>query len=517
MPDEDRVGVMNASHPPSPPPAGSGEASYGARFARGAFWSLIGTVGARLFGFVTVVVVARFLGQAGFGELAMIQSTIGMLAALAGLGTGMTATKYVAELRLQDPERAGRIISLTYLVSWLAGGVMALLCLLAAPWLAVTLINAPHLAPELRLASLLVLISAGFGPQPGILAGLQAFRALARVNWLKGLAGLPVTVLLVWLAGLRGVILALILTTLMEARFFAVCLNREYRAAQIALTVRGAWGERAILWRFSLPALLSTLIFTATLWGTRVLLVNQPGGYLELGLFNAALQFQWLITAVNTIAASVMVPLLAEMHGRDDPARFDRAFSLNLRLNWSLALILGFPVLVLSPWLVLVFGEKFQGAAGLLPLVICFTVLGLVNSIGGQFFYSAGLMWDGFKISFISCFLLLTIAYYMVPSLRAKGLALAYILSSLLSLIYRIYFIYKKYIKSIINEVKLCFLTSVFIVMIGIVLSFWQYSTVLFITIILFSTISIFIIINDNYQRCLEIYRQIFNSFLGKN
>src|ERR1022692_3038167 len=42
----------------------------------------------------------------------MIQSTVGMLGIFAGLGLGITATKYVAELRSHDPERAGRIIAL---------------------------------------------------------------------------------------------------------------------------------------------------------------------------------------------------------------------------------------------------------------------------------------------------------------------------------------------------------------------------------------------------------------------
>jgi O-antigen/teichoic acid export membrane protein len=500
----------------SPPPVEPDEASYGARFARGAFWSLVGTVGARSFSFVTVVIVARFLGQAGFGELAMIQSTIGMLGTLAGLGTGMTATKYVAELRFKDPERTGRIISLTYLVSWLAGGVMALFCLLAAPWLAANLVNAPHLAPEFRLASLLVLISAGFGPQPGILAGMQAFRVLARVNWLQGLAGLPVTVLLVWLAGLRGVILALILTTLMEALFSAFFLRREYQASHITLTLRSAWREHPVLWRFSLPALLSTLVFTATLWGTRVLLVNQPGGYLELGLFNAALQFQWMITAVNTIAGAVAVPILAELHGRDDPGRFDRAFALNLRLNWSLALLFGFVVLALSPWLMLVFGEKFQAAAPLLPLVVGLTVLGLVNSIGGQFFYSAGLMWEGFKITFITCFLLLTIAYYLIPPWRAKGLALAYMVSSLLSLIYRIFIMHKKYMKSIINEIKICFIISGILIFMGIILSFINYSLESLVIVLFLAVISILFIIKDNYNNIILIYHQISAHFVTK-
>ncbi len=500
----------------SPPPVEPDEASYAARFARGALWSLVGTVGARLFGFATVVIVARFLGQAAFGELAMIQSTIGMLGTLAGLGVGMTATRYVAELRFKDPERTGRIISLTYLVSWSAGGVMALLCLMAASWLAVILVNAPHLAPEFRLASLLVLISAGFGPQPGVLAGMQAFRALARVNWLQGLAGLPVTVLLVWLAGLRGVILALILTTLMEALFSAFFLRREYQASHITLTLRGAWREHPVLWRFSLPALLSTLIFTATLWGTRVLLVNQPEGYLELGLFNAALQFQWMITAVNTITAAVAVPILAELHGRDDPARFDRAFALDLRLNWSLALVLGFVVLALSPWLMLVFGEKFRAAAPLLPLVVGLTVLGLVNSIGGQFFYSAGLMWEGFKITFITCFLLLTIAYCLIPAWRAKGLALAYIVSSLLSLIYRLLIIHKKYLKSIIYEIKGYFLISGILILTGIILSSLNHSLESLLIVIFLAVISILFIIKDNYNNFILIYHQISDQFVAK-
>jgi O-antigen/teichoic acid export membrane protein len=499
---------MSSPKPIIQPPVEPGEASYGARFARGAFWSLVGTVGARLFGFATVVIVARFLGQAGFGELAMIQSTIGVLGTLAGLGIGMTATKYVAEWRFKDPERTGRIISLTYLVSWIAGGGMALFCLLTAPWLAATLVNAPHLAPELRLASLLVLISAGFGPQPGVLAGLQAFRVMARISWFQGLAGFPVTVLLVWLAGLRGVILALILTTLMEALLSGFFLRREYQASRITLTLRGAWREHAILWRFSLPAFLSTLILTASAWGIRVLLVNQSEGYVELGLFNAALQFQWMITAVNTIAASVAVPILAEIHGRDDPQRFDRAFNLNLRLNWSLALIFGFVVLPVSPWLMLIFGGKFQAAAPLLPLVVCFTVLGLVNSIGGQFFYSAGLMWDGLKFNLIGCFLLLTIAYFLIPSLRAKGLALVYVFTSSLSLILKI-LIGNKVRKSLVEGIYICLISSIFFLIIGFIMSYYELSIASLIVVFFIGCIFIFLIIKDNYPIFLKIYQQL--------
>jgi len=41
------------------------------------------------------------LGTVGFGELGVIQSTVGMFGVFAGLGLGMTATKYVASTAAQ--------------------------------------------------------------------------------------------------------------------------------------------------------------------------------------------------------------------------------------------------------------------------------------------------------------------------------------------------------------------------------------------------------------------------------
>src|SRR5437764_513589 len=55
-------------------PAGS----LRARFARGAFWSLIGAAVSQGLGMFAEVVVARRLGKTTFGELGMIESTVGL-------------------------------------------------------------------------------------------------------------------------------------------------------------------------------------------------------------------------------------------------------------------------------------------------------------------------------------------------------------------------------------------------------------------------------------------------------
>src|SRR3984885_14208366 len=87
--------------------------SLRARFTVGVVWSLAGAIVSRGFLLAASVVCARFLGKEGFGALGMIQSTAGMLGIFAGLGLGLTATKYVSEFHRQDPEKAGRILALS--------------------------------------------------------------------------------------------------------------------------------------------------------------------------------------------------------------------------------------------------------------------------------------------------------------------------------------------------------------------------------------------------------------------
>ena len=72
----------------------------------------MGTALSKVLSTVSWVIVGRLLGKTGFGEIGMIQNTVGIFGAAAGFGMGMAATKYVAEYRRTDPNRAGRFIAL---------------------------------------------------------------------------------------------------------------------------------------------------------------------------------------------------------------------------------------------------------------------------------------------------------------------------------------------------------------------------------------------------------------------
>ena len=260
----------------------------GSRLARGVFWSMAGAVISRGLMLAASVLVARMLGKAGFGELGMIRSTVGMFGVFAGFGLGLTATKHVAEFRSSDPARAGHIIALSWIVAMVTGGLMALGLFIFAPWLAEHTINAPHLTGVLRIGALILFINALNGAQTGALAGFEAFKTIAHVNLFVGLISFPILVGGAYFGGLTGAVWALAINLGVNWLLNHLALRKEARRYNVPLAFRDCSRELSVLWRFSLPAVLAGSMVGPVRWACSALLVNQPDGYGEMGIFTAA-------------------------------------------------------------------------------------------------------------------------------------------------------------------------------------------------------------------------------------
>ena len=262
--------------------------SIGMRLVRGAFWSMAGAVISRGLMLCANILVARMLGKTVFGELGMIQSTIGMFGVFAGFGLGLTATKHVAELRDTEPERAGRIIALSWLVAVVTGGIMSLGLFIYAPWLAENSINAPHLAGILRIGSFLLFINALNGAQTGALSGFEAFKAIAHVNLFIGLISFPVLLTGAYYGGLYGAVWALVINLCFNWLFNHIALRKAAHRYQVPLVFNQCIQELPVLWKFSLPAVLSGIMVGPANWVSRTFLTKQPDGYDEIGVLTVS-------------------------------------------------------------------------------------------------------------------------------------------------------------------------------------------------------------------------------------
>jgi O-antigen/teichoic acid export membrane protein len=379
---------------------------------------------------VSSIVIARLLGKEGYGEIGMVQSTMGLFGVLAGFGMGSTATKYIAEYRLKDPEKAGRISSLTIVFSLLSGVVMMLVCLALSPWLAKTTLGRPDLASLLAAGSLLLFVSTIGGVLSATLSGYEAFRQIARINIVQGAAAPFMAIPLVWYFGVQGAIASFTVNGALGLILCARALKSEAAKYKIADRYDSAiWSEWPILWKFAFPAMASGLMIAPVTWITNIILVNQPGGYGELGLFNAANQWRMVVVFLPGLLAAAMLPVLSETHGREDKSDFNRTVVLNLRATWIVALPLTVLVVTLGKPLAELFGKQFHGAAPIIAVLMVATFLNVVNSAVGSALTGAGRMWTGTLMNLGWAVALVASSLVLVPRLGGLGLAAAYLVS----------------------------------------------------------------------------------------
>jgi O-antigen/teichoic acid export membrane protein len=395
------------------------------RFTRGAVWSLIGAVISQGSNLAASVITARLLGRDLFGEYGMIQSTVGMLGVFAGLGLGVTATKYVAEFRTRDPERAGRIIALGCAVASVSGGLLALCILRYAPVLAAKTLNAPALADELRIASVLLFFNALNGAQTGALSGFEAFRAIARINLARGLIAFPVTVAAVLLWRLSGAIWALAVTAAVACLLSQLSLRQHCAALGIRPQYSSAWRERRVLWSFSTPAFVSAALVGPVTWAANTMLVNQPGGYAEMGVFSAASQWRNAIAFVPGVLAQFALPLLSNLNGERDVLRYGKALRWNLILTAAAGTAVAVPVTLGAPQIMRLYGRGFQQGWLVLVLSAGTAVVACVNGVVGTAILSAGSVWVGCAFNGMWAAVLLAGCYCFIPTKLALGLAVS--------------------------------------------------------------------------------------------
>jgi O-antigen/teichoic acid export membrane protein len=409
------------------------------RLARGTFWSFLGSVASRLLTMTSSVIVARLLGKEHYGELGMVVSTLGMFSLFAGFGLGGTANKYLAEFRSRDPERAGRILSLTNTVALLTSGAVAAALVVFAPLLARTSLGRPSLSPLLVSGAAFLLFSTLASVQKGPLAGFEAFRAIARINLWEGVATLASAVPLVWYFGVQGAILSMTASAALAWLMGRAALARECRGNGIALRPWDLSGlrERSILWRFSLPSMVSGLMVMPATWAANTILTRQPGGYSEFGLFNAANQWRVMIMFVPQILGAVMMPIFSETHGHPDGKQFLEAVDLNLKLTCAVALPATVLLIALRQPLAALFGRQYAGIETLVTFLMIASFLSIVNNVVGIALAAAGRMWTGTLFNLGWAAVLIGGTWLLAPRLNALGLALATLAAYLLHTVWQ--------------------------------------------------------------------------------
>jgi O-antigen/teichoic acid export membrane protein len=281
------------------------------------------------------------------------------------------------------------------------GGVMAVGLFLFAPWLAEVVLGAPHLAPLLRVAAPLLILSAMNGAQTGALSGFEAFRTIAIINTLVSIIQCPLVIGAAYVGGLEGAVWGFIAATTITwlTGYFAV--RAEARRGGIRIQLDGIWREWKVLFNYSLPWLLSSIMVAPIHWLCNALLVNQPNGYAELGLFNAAEKWFPVVAFLPLVFARPLFPILSQQIANNDRAKLFRTLLYFIAVNAAVVFPIVLMGCVFSRWIMGWYGVSFVDGAPTLSLLLLTAGLAAVQTPLGQAITVMGRMWSAFAVSLI--------------------------------------------------------------------------------------------------------------------
>jgi O-antigen/teichoic acid export membrane protein len=413
--------------------------SIHSRIARGAFWCVLGTGISQALGLFATVICARLLGSATYGKLGIVLTTVNLFATLAMVGLGVTATKHVAEYRQHDPPHAGRIIGMSSMVSGVSGSLIAILLIVLAPWLSRTTLKA-QLAPELQLGALMMLFAAVNGYQTGTLAGFEAFKVQAVLNTIRGLFAFPAIVTGVVLGGLRGAMIAYAVTSAVTFLIHEIAIRRQCRLHSVPISYGVEKTDLRLLWSFSIPVLIASFSFTPTVWWTSAKL-GTTAGYTQLGIFNAAFQWQNLVMFFSSAVAILGLPTLSAALPERSIERYTQMLKTNFLLTTTLAAVIAVPVGLAAPWIMSFYGHGFASGTSTLRLICIAAVISGANMSVGDAIWSLGAARAGMLLSLLRGAALVSGAV-LFRSHGAAGLAGAYVFMGVVQTIVQVPFIY---------------------------------------------------------------------------
>jgi O-antigen/teichoic acid export membrane protein len=394
------------------------------RVVSGASWTIVGSVLGQGSTFLVTLVCAKSLGPKEFGKLALILSTQNLFAVLASAGLGVTVTKYVAEYREKQPEKASRVVSSSLLLTASIGALTMAIFAAFASWIATRQLNAPELGPELRIAAIATLFSAISSVPQAALVGLEAFRTSAHVQLFRALISLPFVYFGLLRAGIEGAMWAQVAISATVCLASLEAARRIFPSHKLQFGIKPHPGEAAALCRFGMPVLVAGLAFAPAVWISNVLLARRAG-YVEVGVFNVSYQWLSLILFLSNCMAAMGLPLMASSIGDRNIAKFRHRVRVSCMITVIPAIAFAVPVFLGSPFIMSFYGKAFRGGWLCLSLLCLSAVMSSAGTTVGQIIWSLNATGAGVSWALIRGVILVVGAYFLV-GFGAAGLAVAY-------------------------------------------------------------------------------------------
>lgn len=406
----------------------------GMRLSKALLWGSSAAILGRGLAIIAMMLAARLLGPVEFGKFTLLFSTALALEVFVSAGFSMTCTKFVADLHRQDPLRTGRILDLADVVTAITSVLFGVFIVSLAPRLARDVLAAPDLTGELYWSGVLVVVLAFSGVRQGALIGFEAFRAVALTELVGGLSIFLFVPLGIFMYGVQGGFGGMILGYGLRLVIQHLAVVKEASERGISRQWALPMDELAVLWRFSWPVMLNSLLWGPVSWCAMAIIAHQPNGHAEVGVFSAANQWFSFILFLPSVINQAAFPILTERFYAGASKSAWKLFYGQLLAILSILTPLVLVIAILSRYIMGIYGVEY---AEKWPILVIVAIAAWFAAPGGPIgnillahakpwsWFVASVIWAGSLLFVVAIWRdhgALALAWAYVAAYAARGL-----------------------------------------------------------------------------------------------
>ena len=411
---------------------------------RGGFSLFLGNASATFISALAAMIVARLLGPAKYGLYALSLVIPYLAVAIIDLGLSPALTRYSAKLRSEGRGSEVEIMLRSVFIFKVLLAALALIfvVLLSEP-LAATGLSRPGMAEYVRLASLLIAFQAIATAASAALIGLDKMRDASIIMTAQSASrGLVSPILVLIGMSVTGAILGNVIGFAVGAGLglLALFIMRQSLSMNSKSSAMGYVESLRVAARYGLPLYLTALLTMVLVQYQNLVLAHNVSD-VEIGNFNAAVNFSAVVNLVAFPIATVLFPAFSKINPYSENDDLKRMFQMSVRYGSLLLIPASMIVAVLSKDLVFtIYGGSFGTAPLYLSiyitifLLICLGYLILVSLFNG-----IGETGETLKITVVTAALFLPMAPVMAQAYHVVGLIVALLASNLAGAAYGLY------------------------------------------------------------------------------
>ena len=414
------------------------------KIAKGAGIGFTGTLIGMAFGYLSRMIIAKFLGASDYGLISLGFGVMTITASLSMVGLPVGIQRYVSFYKGKGDE--GRIkgtILGAIKISFPLSLIFTVLVFFGADWIAIHIFNEPNLTLVLRIFSIAIpfyVLALNF-----LFAtiGFQDLRYNVYVNELfQNIFKLITIVFLLELGfGVIGVtwgwVLAIVLMPFLAFYFLEKKVFPVFNTRVKAISM-----ERE-LFSFSFPLIFAGLAGLIYGW-TDTFMLGYFSTASDVGIYNAALPTAKLLSVFLGSFGVIFMPVISELYSRNAIEDLRNAYSVVTKWIFSLVLPAFLLMALFSDWILkIMFGVEFiAGSAALSILAFGYLIICIIGPAGGilqTYRKTKLLMW----CSFFGASLNFGLNYLLIPIYGINGAAVATGTSLAVMSILHLLFVYK--------------------------------------------------------------------------